>query len=112
MKLEYVEGLSWPGDRTKPNDDAFCHAETIAAVFDGATGIGEAPILPADSDAAWIARKGAELLIRYDILGARGALGRAAADAARDFNAAKLREPAETYELPLAAMMLVAPEAD
>jgi serine/threonine protein phosphatase PrpC len=111
MKLEYVEGLSWPGDRTKPNDDAFCHSEIIAAVFDGATGISD-PILPADSDAAWMARKGAEGLIRYDVLGARGALRRAAADAARDFEAIKLRPVKETYELPLAAMMLVAPEED
>jgi serine/threonine protein phosphatase PrpC len=31
-------------------------------------------------------------------------------DAERDFNATKLREPAERYELPIASMMLVAPE--
>ncbi|HEX2590417.1 MAG TPA: protein phosphatase 2C domain-containing protein [Rhizomicrobium sp.] len=111
MKLEYIAGLSWPGDRSKPNDDAFCHSDTIAAVFDGATSIGD-PVLPSDSDAAWIARKGAECLVRYDILGARGALRRAARDAERDFNAAKLREPAERYEMPLAAMTLVAPEGD
>jgi serine/threonine protein phosphatase PrpC len=111
VKLEYLEGLSWPGDRSKPNEDAFCHADTIAAVFDGATGIGDSPVLPADSDAAWIARKGAESLIRYDVLGARGALRRAAMDAERDFDAAKLREPADRYELPLASMMLVAVEA-
>jgi hypothetical protein len=112
VKLEYLEGLSWPGDRSKPNEDAFCHADTIAAVFDGATGIGDSPVLPADSDAAWIARKGAEGLIRYDILGAQGALRRAAMDAERDFNVTKLREPTERYELPLASMMLVAPEGE
>src|SRR6185312_8035371 len=112
MKLEYVQGLSWPGDRSKPNEDAFCHAPTVAAVFDGATGIADSPVLPADSDAAWIARKGAERLIANDVLGARGALARTARDAERDFNATKLREPAERYELPLASMMLVAPEGD
>jgi serine/threonine protein phosphatase PrpC len=112
MKLEYLKGLSWPGDLRKPNEDAFCHADTIAAVFDGATGIADTPVLPADSDAAWIARKGAESLIRYDILGARGALRRAAMDAERDFKATRLREPAERYELPLASMMLVAAEGE
>jgi len=112
MKLEYVEGLSWPGDRSKPNEDAFCHADTIAAVFDGATGVGDGPVLPADSDAAWIARKGAERLIANDVLGPRGALRRAAKDAERDFNAAKLREPAGRYELPISSMMLVGPEND
>jgi serine/threonine protein phosphatase PrpC len=110
LKLEYLEGLSWPGDRSKPNEDAFCHADTIAAVFDGATGIADSPVLPSDSDAAWIARKGAERLIANDVLGARGALRRAAMVAERDFNATKLRQPAERYELPLASMMLVAPE--
>lgn len=109
MKLEYVSGISLPGDRTKPNDDAFCHSDTIAAVFDGATNLGD-PVLPSDSDAAWIARKGAERLIANDILGGRGALARTARDAERDFNKTKLRDPVDRYELPRAAMMLVAPE--
>jgi serine/threonine protein phosphatase PrpC len=109
MNLEYIRGVSWPGDRAKPNEDAFCHAETIAAVFDGATSIGD-PVLPADSDAAWVARKGAEKLIAYDVLGGRGALKRAVRDLVRDFDATKLRKPNEPYEIPRASMMLVAPE--
>jgi hypothetical protein len=110
MKLEYVQGLSWPGDRSKPNDDAFCHADRIAAVFDGATNLGD-PVLPSDSDAAWIARKGAERLIANEVLGARGALARTARDAERDFNATKLCEP-ERYEIPCAAMMLIGVEGN
>jgi hypothetical protein len=110
MKLDFVEGLSWPGDRTKPNDDAFCHADTIAAVFDGATGINDSPLLPADSDAAWIARRGAEGLIAHEQLGAREALRQTAADAEREFNRLKLRALAERYELPLASMMLIGVE--
>jgi len=112
MKLDFVEGLSWPGDRTKPNDDAFCHADTIAAVFDGATGINDSPLLPVDSDAAWIARRGAEGLIAHQALGAREALRHSAAEAERDFDRLKLREPAERYELPLAAMMLIGAQDD
>ncbi len=111
MQLEYIQGLSWPGDRSRPNDDAFCHSGIIAAVFDGATGVGE-PLLPADSDAAWIARRGAEGLIAHQALGARGALAATATDAEREFDRIRLRPPAARYELPLAAMMLVAPEAE
>ena len=108
VKFEFLAGLSWPGDRSKPNDDAFCHSERIAAVFDGATNVGD-PVLPADSDAAWIARKGAEGLIAHEALGAREALRLAAVDAERDFVATRLRAPAERYEMPLAAMTLAAP---
>jgi hypothetical protein len=112
MKLDFVEGLSWPGDRTKPNDDAFCHADTLAAVFDGATGINDSPLLPVDSDAAWIARRGAEGLISHQALGARAALRQAAVEAEQDFNRLKLRALAERYELPLASMMLIGVEDD
>jgi len=49
MRLEYVAGLSWPGDPAKPNDDAFCHGERLAAVFDGATSLND-PLMPVDSD--------------------------------------------------------------
>jgi hypothetical protein len=106
MKLEFVAGLSWPGNPAKPNDDAYCHADSLAAVFDGATSLGE-PLLPVDSDAAWIARRGAEGLIAHQDLPPRDALARAAADAERDYVALRSRPPRENYELPLAAMMLV-----
>jgi hypothetical protein len=111
MKFEFVEGLSRPGDPAKPNDDAFCHAPSLAAVFDGATSLSE-PLMPVDSEAAWIARRGAEGLIAHEGLGAREALRRAAADAERDYIALRSRPPIENYELPLASMMLAAPCGD
>jgi len=111
MRFEFISGLSWPGDPGKPNDDAFCHAERIAAVFDGATSLGE-PILPVDSDAAWIARKGAEGLIAHGGHPPRQALARAAADAERSFLELRTRPPAEIYELPLASMMLAGFDGD
>ena len=110
MRLEFVAGLSWPGNPSKPNDDAFCHADSLAAVFDGATSLGEA-LLPVDSDAAWIARKGAEGLIAHQDLRPREALARAAADAERDYIALRSRAPRANYELPLASMMLVGSQA-
>src|SRR5258706_10662560 len=105
MQFEYLAGISIPGDPSKPNDDAFCHSPVLAAVFDGATALSE-PLLPVDSDPAWLARKGAEGLIAYQALGAREALRRAAVDAEQEFKALRLRPPRENHELPLASMML------
>jgi len=106
MKLTYISALSWPGNPAKPNDDAFCHADSLAAVFDGATSLGE-PLLPVDSDAAWIARKGAEGLITHQNLSPREALARTAKDAEEAFIAQRSRPPRENYELPLSSMMMV-----
>jgi len=105
---EILDMLSLPGNPAKPNDDAFCHSETLAAVFDGATGLGE-QILPVDSDAAWIARRGAEGLILHEAanLPPRETLRRAAADAEKQFLELRLRPPAETYEIPFSSMMFV-----
>jgi hypothetical protein len=108
MKLEYIASLSQPGNPAKANDDALCHADNLAAVFDGATSIGE-PILPADSDAAWIARKGAQGLLAHADKGAREALRLAVADAERDFLKDRLRAPVHAYEIPISSMMLIAP---
>jgi hypothetical protein len=108
MKLEYIAALSQPGNPAKPNDDALCHADYLAAVFDGATSIGD-PILPADSDAAWIARKGAQGLLAHADKGAREALRLAVANAERDFLNDRLRAPEHAYEIPVSSMMLIAP---
>ncbi len=112
MPFEILDMLSLPGDPSKPNDDAFCHSQTLAAVFDGATRLGE-QILPVDSDAAWIARRGAEGLIAYEApnLSLREILHRAAADAEKLFLELRLRPQKETYEIPFASMMLVAEAA-
>ena len=61
MALELIDAVSAPGHPTRPNDDAYCHAGAVAAVFDGATGLGES-LLPGGSDAAWLARRAAERL--------------------------------------------------
>jgi hypothetical protein len=111
LRLEYIAGISLPGDPAKPNDDAFCHSPLLAAVFDGATSLSD-PLLPVDSDAAWIARKGAEGLIAHQGLGPREALHRAASDAEREFFRLRTRAPRENYELPLASMMLAAPSEE
>ena len=58
MPFEILDTISLPGDPLKPNDDAFGHAENAAVVIDGATSLGD-PLMPGDSDAAWLAHFGA-----------------------------------------------------
>jgi len=109
--LEALHMLSLPGNPAKPNDDAFCHSNHLAAVFDGATGLGE-QILPVDSDAAWIARRGTEGLILHESENPRETLRAAASDAEIAFNALRQRPPAETYEIPFASMMFITERAN
>jgi len=112
MAFEILDSLSLPGNPEKPNDDAFAHFERAAVVLDGATGLGE-PLLPGESDAAWIARFGANRLIAHLKEGAtaQSAVKYALTDAERSFKGLQRRPPAETYEIPFAAMMLAVESA-
>jgi hypothetical protein len=108
MIFDPVDMLSWPGKLGRPNEDAFAHADRLVAVFDGATMIAD-PVLHADSDAAWIARKGAEGVIRNDVAGltAKDILKLTAQMVHRDYLAQRFRAPVANYENPFAAMMLL-----
>ncbi len=108
MIFDPLDMLSWPSKLGKPNDDAFAHADKLVAVFDGATMVAD-PVLHADSDAAWIARKGAEGVIRNDVAGlpAKDILKLTAKMVERDYRAQRFREPVANYENPFAAMMLL-----
>lgn len=108
MIFDPLDMLSWPSKLGKPNDDAFAHADRLIAVFDGATMVAD-PVLHADSDAAWIARKGAEGVIRNDVAGlsAKDILKLTAKMVERDYRAQRFREPVANYENPFAAMMLL-----
>lgn len=112
MPFTILDALSIPGNPAKPNDDALAHFERAAVVFDGATGLGE-PLLPGDSDAAWIARFGANRLMAHLKEGAAAqvALKSALEDAERSFNGLARRKPEETYEIPFASMMLAVESA-
>jgi hypothetical protein len=106
MPFEYVDSLSLPGDAAKPNEDAFAFEPRAAAVFDGATGLGE-KLLPGPSDAAWIARLGADRVLAHVAAGIppQKAVRLALHDACTTFAMLRLREPAETWEIPFASMM-------
>jgi hypothetical protein len=61
MRLKILDRVTDPGNPDRPNDDNLCEGEGFAAVFDGATGIGERLVFPElGSDAAWLAAFAAE----------------------------------------------------
>lgn len=107
MPLRLIDALSAPGVPGKPNDDAYGCAEHLAVVLDGATSLSDEPLLPGGSDAAWLARLGAERLVAHAGLGAEAALAAAASDAEQAYERERSRPPAENWEVPFASMMLV-----
>jgi hypothetical protein len=109
MGLVLIEAVSAPGNPAKPNDDAWCAAGALAAVFDGATGLGD-NLIPGDSDAAWLARLAADRIAAHARLGAAGALAAAAREAEAAYAQARSRPPVENWEAPFASLMLVEAE--
>jgi hypothetical protein len=107
MKLELVDSLSLPGHPDKANDDAIGCCEGAGLVLDGATGLGER-LLPGPSDAAWLARFGANRILFYigEGASAQEAVTAALFDADTSFAQLRRREPAERYEIPFASLML------
>ncbi|MBV9903948.1 MAG: protein phosphatase 2C domain-containing protein [Alphaproteobacteria bacterium] len=105
MPFDILDTISIPGDPLKPNDDAFGHADNAAVVIDGATSLGD-PLMPGESDAAWLAHFGARRLIAHvkDGDGPRDALRHALADAEKSFLALRKRAPKENWEIPLGSM--------
>lgn len=109
MHLALIESLSLPGDPAKPNEDSFAFAPSAAAVFDGATGLGER-LMPGPSDAEWIAQFGARRFRAHAESGEghiRDWLRAAAADTEKSFRALRRRAPAENYEIAYASAVMV-----
>ena len=108
MPFEILDTLTLPGDPSKPNDDAFAHADNAAVVLDGATSLGD-PLMPGESDAAWIAHFGARRLMAHIRDGAtpKDALRSALGGAKKSFEGLRRRPIKENWETPTASMMLV-----
>ena len=115
MRLELIESLSLPGAEDRPNEDSYAVSERVAAVFDGATGLGER-LMPGPSDAQWIAQFGARRLRAHAENGERGLrdwLRGAATDAEKSYAALRKRPPLENYEIAYAsAVMATATDAE
>ncbi|MBV8976855.1 MAG: protein phosphatase 2C domain-containing protein [Alphaproteobacteria bacterium] len=113
MEFTFLDALSLPGDPAKPNDDAWGQTSTAAVVLDGATNLCE-PLLPGDSDAAWLARFAARRLMAHaqDGRPARASLEAALGEAQRSFAGLRRRPPTRNHENPHASMMFVTAAQD
>jgi serine/threonine protein phosphatase PrpC len=113
MPLELLDSLNLPGDPAKPNEDSFSTTPRMAAVFDGATGLGER-LMPGQSDAQWIAQFAARRLRAHADGGGmpRAWLRAAATDTEKSFLALRRRAPEAQYEIAFASMMMAALDGD
>ncbi|HEY4265882.1 MAG TPA: protein phosphatase 2C domain-containing protein [Micropepsaceae bacterium] len=114
MRLELIESLTLPGDATKPNEDAYAFSPVAAAVFDGATGLGE-QLMPGKSDAQWLAQFGARRFRAHAEAGEgniRDFVRGAAADAEKSYAALRRRPPAQNYEIAYASAVFATPQDD
>jgi hypothetical protein len=112
VNFTLLDSLSLPGNPAKPNDDAFGHSSRAALVMDGATGLCE-PLMPGDSDAAWLAQKGAKLLTAFlsAPISPRMALNAVLNQIEYAYVMGRSRAPVATYEKPFASMMAVVADA-
>ena len=111
MRFALRDSLSLRGDASKPNEDAFALNEKLAAVFDGATGLGER-LMPGRSDAQWLAQFGARRLAAHAKTGGhlRDWLRASAEEAEKSFTALRKRAPIERYEVPFASLIALSIE--
>lgn len=116
MRFIVRDRLSRAGKDGFANDDALGESRTLAFVLDGATGVGDGPLMPAQfgSDAAWLSHGAARCFSMCDerevpladiVRGCALALS-------GEFSALRTRAPKGGYEMPYASMMLVRPAAD
>jgi hypothetical protein len=110
MRLRVVEHLSDPGTPGRTNEDVAGFSSTATWVLDGATGLGDEPLLAEDSDAAWLART-FDVRLRAEADRADRSLpeifGALIGDVAAEFVAKVRRPPAGRYEVPSAGMAMV-----
>jgi serine/threonine protein phosphatase PrpC len=109
-RIQVIEGLSLPGTPERENEDALGSNASIAFVLDGVTGVGDTPLLPERSDAAWVSRLARDLLLEHGAAHAgdlRGLLTRVGQGIVERFEKARLRPPAARYELPWTTVSLI-----
>jgi hypothetical protein len=107
--LTILDRISLGGRPDKPNEDAMGEGGSLAFVLDGATGLGDQPLMRADSDAAWVARTAAAALAA-NAPGYAGDLDslvyKATVEVERAFRADRLRDSYEAYEIPWATLAI------
>jgi hypothetical protein len=107
--LTVLDKISVPGRPDKANDDAMGAAGSVAFVLDGATGLGDTPLLPGESDAAWVANFAAAALAAHapGLAGDLDSLAfKAMSDVKAAFESQRLRETFARYEIPWATLAI------
>jgi hypothetical protein len=111
MRVNILDSVSDPGSASALNEDALNYTAQSAWVLDGATGLGDEPLLPDASDAAWLTSAyDARLRARADCTRCelQDLFEGMIAEVGADFEARKLpRAPAGRFELPSAGMAFV-----
>jgi serine/threonine protein phosphatase PrpC len=109
-RIQVIEGLTLPGTPERENEDALGSNAHIAFVLDGVTGVGDTPLLPGRSDAAWVSHLARDLLLEHGAeYGAdlRALLTRVGQEIVERFERDRLRAPAARYELPWTTISLI-----
>lgn len=116
MRFIVRDRLSRAGKDGFANDDALGESRTLAFVLDGATGVGDGPLMPArfGSDASWLSHGAARFFSMCDQADAPldAVVRDCAMSLAGEFAALRTRAPKGGYEMPYASMMLVRPAPD
>jgi hypothetical protein len=103
-----------PGAIERENEDALGATHWVAFVLDGVTCVADTPLMPAKSDAAWVAQAARDLLIKHGTEeGARdlaGLVTKVAQGITERFERERLRPPAARYELPWTTLSLIGVE--
>lgn len=109
-KINVIEGLTLPGTPERTNEDALGANAHIAFVLDGVTGVGDTPLLPGKSDAAWVSHLARDLLLQHGAeygVDLRALLTRVGQDIAERFERERLRPPVARYEFPWTTVSLI-----
>jgi serine/threonine protein phosphatase PrpC len=110
MQVRVLDQISQSGITDAPNEDVCGSTVRSAWVLDGATGLGGERLLTGASDAAWLARAyNARLQASGDRSGAalQDFFADLIADVSLEFDRRRLRPPAQSFELPSAAISFV-----
>jgi hypothetical protein len=109
-----VDAVSDPGREGRANEDGWGVAGRFAWIIDGATGLGDEPLLDAPSDAAWLTAVVSQTLAaKAAAVSDPGLLLAAAAEEAETrFLAERRRPPRERYEIPTCAVLVARFDAD
>jgi Protein phosphatase 2C len=106
--LVILDAVSLAGDRSKPNEDAIGSNGHMAFVIDGATDLGP-PLMPGDSDAAWLARTAAGAFLAAPPDQSPAAMiASAIARLGKAFATERLAEPEGAWHLPYGSCLLLA----